>query len=94
MPSQPDLAIWLPIGVSIPPLQVGRDRRQRIPKGFNPTSPVGGLFPLERPTMLKGFVVAALMLLGASQLDQYLTHGRYTDAAISMLRQIRLSFGI
>jgi hypothetical protein len=38
--------------------------------------------------------MAALMLLGASQLDQYLTDGRYTDAAISMLRQIRHSFGI
>ncbi|WOH46930.1 hypothetical protein [Bradyrhizobium sp. sBnM-33] len=44
--------------------------------------------------MFKGFVIAALMLLGASQLDQYLTHGRYTDAATSMLRQIRHSFGI
>jgi hypothetical protein len=44
--------------------------------------------------MLKGFVVAALVLLGAAQLDQYLTHGRYTDAAMSMLRQIRHSFGV
>jgi hypothetical protein len=94
MPSQHDLAIWPPIGASIPPLRIGRNWRQRIPKGFNPTSPVGGLFPLERPTMFKGFVMAALMLLGASQLDQYLTHGRYTDASMSMLRQIRHSFGI
>ncbi|MEH2542470.1 hypothetical protein V1278_004510 [Bradyrhizobium sp. AZCC 1577] len=44
--------------------------------------------------MFKGFVIAALMLFGASQVDHYLTHGRYTDAAISMLRQIRHSFGI
>jgi hypothetical protein len=44
--------------------------------------------------MFKGFVTAALMLLGASQLDQYLTHGRYTDASMSMLKQIRHSFGI
>jgi hypothetical protein len=44
--------------------------------------------------MFKGFVMAAVMLLGASQLDQYLTHGRYTDAAMSMLKQIRHSFGI
>jgi hypothetical protein len=44
--------------------------------------------------MLKGFVVAVVALLGASQLDQYLTHGRYTDGAISMLRQIRHSFGV
>jgi hypothetical protein len=43
--------------------------------------------------MFKGFVMAAVMLLGASQLDQYLTHGRYTDAAMSMLKQIRHSFG-
>jgi hypothetical protein len=27
--------------------------------------------------MFKGFVIAVLLLLGASQLDQYLTHGRY-----------------
>jgi hypothetical protein len=44
--------------------------------------------------MLRGFVIAVLALLGASRLDQYLTHGRYTDAAISMLRQIRHSFGV
>jgi len=44
--------------------------------------------------MFKGFVMAALMLLGSSQLDQYLSHGRYTDATMSMLRQIRHSFGI
>jgi hypothetical protein len=44
--------------------------------------------------MFKGLVIAALVLLGASQLDQYLTHGRYTDAAMSMLRQIKRSFRI
>ena len=44
--------------------------------------------------MIKGFVIAVLVLLGASQLDQYLTHGRYTDAAMSMLRQIRHSFRV
>ena len=42
--------------------------------------------------MFKGFVIAVLVLLSAAQLGQYLTHGRYTDAAISMLRQIRHSF--
>ena len=42
--------------------------------------------------MFKSFVVAVLLLLGASQLDQYLSNGRYTDAARSMLRQIRHSF--
>jgi hypothetical protein len=44
--------------------------------------------------MFKGFVFAVLLLLGASQLDLYLTHGRYTDGAMSMLRQIRHSFGV
>jgi hypothetical protein len=82
----------LPIIVSLRPLQVGRDERQRIPKGFNPTSPVGGLS--MGPTMIKGFAIAALALLGASQVDQYLTNGRYTDAAMAMLRQIRHSLGI
>jgi hypothetical protein len=41
--------------------------------------------------MFKGFVIAVLLLFGASQLDRYLTHGRYTDAAMPMLRQIRHS---
>jgi hypothetical protein len=80
----------LPIGVSLAPLQIGRDERQRIPKGFNPTSPVGGLS--MGPGMIKGLAVAVLVLLGAAQLDQYLTDGRYTDAAMSMLRHIRHSF--
>jgi hypothetical protein len=44
--------------------------------------------------MFKGLMIAALVLLGASQLDQYLTNGRYTDAATSMLRQMRHSFGV
>jgi hypothetical protein len=44
--------------------------------------------------MFKGFVIAALVLLAASQVDQYLTHGRYTDATMAMLRQIRHSFGV
>ncbi len=70
--------------------QIGRDERQRIPKGFNPTLPVGGLS--MRPGMIKGFAIAVLVLLGASQLDQYLAHGRYTDATMSMVRQIRHSF--
>jgi hypothetical protein len=42
--------------------------------------------------MFKGFVIAVLVVLGAAQLDQYLTNGRYTDGAMSMLRQIRHSF--
>jgi hypothetical protein len=44
--------------------------------------------------MIKGFAIAVLVLLGAAQLDQYLTDGRYTDAAMSMLRHIRHSFRV
>jgi hypothetical protein len=44
--------------------------------------------------MFKGFVIALLVLLGAAQLDQYLTLGRYTDDAVAMLRQIRHSFRV
>ncbi|MGY3620286.1 hypothetical protein ACVJGD_006482 [Bradyrhizobium sp. USDA 10063] len=44
--------------------------------------------------MLKGFVIAVLALLGASQLDRYYYAGQYTDAALSMLRQIKHSFRI
>ena len=44
--------------------------------------------------MLKGFAIAVLVLLGASQLDQYYNAGHYTDAALSILRQIRHSFRI
>jgi hypothetical protein len=44
--------------------------------------------------MIKGFVIAALALLGASQLDRYYCAGHYTDGALSMLRQIRHSFRI
>lgn len=44
--------------------------------------------------MFKGFVIAVVVLLGAALLDQYLTHGWYTDAAMSMLREIRHSFRV
>jgi hypothetical protein len=44
--------------------------------------------------MFKGFVIALLVLLGAAQLDRYFYHGRYTDGTMSMLRQIRHSFGV
>ena len=65
-----------------------------MPKGFKP-GPARLAVPFHgMPTMLKGFVIAVLVLLGASQLDQYLTHGRYADAAMAMLRQIRHSFRV
>lgn len=44
--------------------------------------------------MLKGAAIAALALTFASQVDQYLSNGRYTDVAFAMLRQIRHSFGL
>ncbi|MGY4569248.1 hypothetical protein QA639_16350 [Bradyrhizobium pachyrhizi] len=44
--------------------------------------------------MLKGFAIAIIALSSASQVDQYFTNGRYTDAVMAMLRQMRHSFGI
>jgi hypothetical protein len=44
--------------------------------------------------MFKGFVIAVLVVLGASQLDQYYCHGKYTDGAMAMLRQIRHSLRV
>ena len=41
--------------------------------------------------MLKGFVIAVVLVLGASLLDQHYCHGKYTDGAMAMLRQIRHS---
>ncbi|MCK1665263.1 hypothetical protein IVA91_09450 [Bradyrhizobium sp. 153] len=43
--------------------------------------------------MSKGFSIAAVALISTAQLDQYLTNGRYVDAAMAMLRQIRHAFG-
>jgi len=43
--------------------------------------------------MFKGFTVAVVALISTTQLDRYLTNGRYTDAAMAMLRQIRHAFG-
>ena len=43
--------------------------------------------------MFKGFTVAVVALISTAQVDRYLTNGRYTDAALIMLRQIRHAFG-
>ncbi len=43
--------------------------------------------------MFKGFTVAVVALISMAQLDKDLTDGRYTDAAMAMLRQIRHAFG-
>jgi len=42
--------------------------------------------------MIKGVTIAALVLAAASLADQQLSYGRYTDAALAMLRQIDHSF--
>lgn len=42
--------------------------------------------------MFKGFAIAVVALVSTAQVDQYLTHGRYTDAALVMLRQIGHAF--
>ena len=44
--------------------------------------------------MLKSAAIAVLTLAIANQLDQYLSNGRYTDAAFAVLRQMRHSFGV
>ena len=43
--------------------------------------------------MLKGSTVALVAQISTLQLDRYLTNGRYTDAAMDMLRHIRRAFG-
>lgn len=43
--------------------------------------------------MSKRFSTAAVALISTAQLDQYLTNGRYVDATMAMLRQIRHAFG-
>jgi hypothetical protein len=44
--------------------------------------------------MLKGAAIVAVTLIIVSQLDQYLCDGRYTDATLAVLGQIRHSFGM
>jgi hypothetical protein len=43
--------------------------------------------------MFKGFTVAVVALISTAQVDRCLTNGRYTDAAMDMLRPIRHAFG-
>ncbi|MDH2406598.1 hypothetical protein QCM77_43110 [Bradyrhizobium sp. SSUT18] len=43
--------------------------------------------------MFKGFMIVVVALISTAQVDQYLTQGRYTDAAMAMLRQIGHAFG-
>jgi hypothetical protein len=43
--------------------------------------------------MIKGAFIAAVLLFIASQLDQHFLYGRYTDAVVAILQQMRHSFG-
>ena len=43
--------------------------------------------------MIKGSFIAAIVLLVAWQADKYFTHGKYSDAVLAILRQMRHSFG-
>jgi hypothetical protein len=47
----------------------------------------------RRAPLFKGCTVVVLALISTAQVDQYITHGRYTDAAMAMLRQIGRAFG-
>jgi hypothetical protein len=42
--------------------------------------------------MIKGVAIAALVLAAASLADQQLSYGRYTDAALKLVREIDHSF--
>ena len=43
--------------------------------------------------MVKGTFIALVVLLVLSQFDQHFYHGKHTDAALSILRHMRHSFG-
>jgi hypothetical protein len=43
--------------------------------------------------MIKGTANAAVAVVIASALDKYFSNGRYTDAALAMLRPIPRAFG-
>jgi hypothetical protein len=42
---------------------------------------------------MKGTLIAALLVAAAVAADNYYNHGLYVDGALSMLREIRRSFG-
>jgi hypothetical protein len=43
--------------------------------------------------MIKGTLIAAVVLVIAWQADKHFTHGKYTDAVLAILRQMRHAFG-
>jgi hypothetical protein len=61
---------------------------------LDPTARLAVLLPFGEAHMFKGILIAGLVLLAAALLDQYLAHGLYTDATMSMLRQMRHSFRV
>jgi hypothetical protein len=46
----------------------------------------------QEAPMFKGFPVFVVALISTPQVDQYLTHGRYTEAAMAMPRQVKHAF--
>jgi hypothetical protein len=42
--------------------------------------------------MIKGTFITAVVLIVAWQLDKHFTYGKYSDAALAILRQVRHSF--
>jgi hypothetical protein len=45
-------------------------------------------------TMIRGIGNALIAIVAASLVDRYVYAGHYTDAALTMLRQIQQSFGL
>jgi hypothetical protein len=45
-------------------------------------------------TMIRGFTIAVIALVVLNQYDRYYNNGYFSDAVLSMLRQIGHSFGI
>jgi hypothetical protein len=43
--------------------------------------------------MIKGFTIAVIALIVLNQFDRYYNNGAFSDAVVSMLRQIGHSFG-
>jgi hypothetical protein len=51
-------------------------------------------FQARRSSMIRGLGNAVVAIVVASLIDKYCYDGRYTDAALAMLRHIQHSFGL
>ena len=80
------------IGI-ITTISMEADTRRPYRNSFKQICPVGSLL-IGEAVMIKGFLIAALSLLFLSACDQYASNGRYTDAIIVMVKQMRHSFGV